>query len=124
MEPGLPKLPCVPNQITQVMLNLLVNAVQAVGSSGESDGGGTIRIKARAIPGAQVVEIADSGCGIDPEHLPKLFDPFFTTEPVGEGTGLGLAITHGIVTGHGGQIEVESKPGEGTLFRITLPTSR
>jgi len=70
-----------------------------------------------------LVEVADNGTGIAPEHLPKLFDPFFTTKPVGEGTGLGLSISHGIITGHGGRIEVDSRPGEGTTFRIFLPLS-
>ena len=67
------------------------------------------------------LEISDDGPGIDPESLPRLFDPFFTTKPVGEGTGLGLSISHGIVTGHGGQIEVESELGIGTTFRLLLP---
>ena len=66
-------------------------------------------------------EVADNGAGIAPEHLPRLFDPFFTTKPVGEGTGLGLSISHGIVTGHGGRIEVEARPGGGTVFRVFLP---
>jgi signal transduction histidine kinase len=65
--------------------------------------------------------VSDDGCGVDPESIPRLFDPFFTTKSVGEGTGLGLSITHGIITGHGGRIEVESRPGEGTRFRIYLP---
>ncbi len=67
------------------------------------------------------ISVADNGPGIEPEHRGRLFDPFFTTKPVGEGTGLGLAISHGIITGHGGRIEVESRPGEGACFRILLP---
>jgi two-component system, NtrC family, sensor kinase len=68
-----------------------------------------------------VLAVADNGPGIDPDHLPRLFDPFFTTKAVGEGTGLGLSICHGIVTGHGGRIEVRSRPACGTTFRVYLP---
>ncbi len=67
------------------------------------------------------IEIEDNGSGIDAKNLQQIFDPFFTTKPVGEGTGLGLAITHGIVTGHGGRIEVHSRAGEGTCFRVHFP---
>ena len=113
-------LPCVANQITQVILNLLINASQAIVQLGRPEGG-RIRIRIRDEADGQVVEIRDDGCGIDPDHLPRLYDPFFTTKPVGEGTGLGLAITHSIVTGHGGSIEVDSLPGRGTTFRLRLP---
>ena len=65
--------------------------------------------------------MSDNGTGIDPEHLPHLFDPFFTTKPVGEGTGLGLSISHNIIDAHGGRIEVDSTPGQGTTLRIFLP---
>jgi PAS domain S-box-containing protein len=111
---------CVPTQLSQVLLNLVVNALQAIESKGES-AGGTIRIATDNVDDDVVIEVTDTGCGIDPGDLPKLFDPFFTTKPVGEGTGLGLSITHGIVTGHGGRIEVDSTPGEGSRFRIFLP---
>jgi two-component system, NtrC family, sensor kinase len=111
---------CVAPQISQVVLNLLVNAIQAIETSGKEQGG-RIEVKTRPIGDYFAIEIADDGCGIDPESLPRLFDPFFTTKPVGEGTGLGLSISHGIVTGHGGKIEVESAPGKGTRFRVLLP---
>jgi two-component system, NtrC family, sensor kinase len=111
---------CVAPQISQVVLNLLVNAIQAVEASGREQGG-RIEVKTRAIGDYYAIEIADDGCGIEPDALPRLFDPFFTTKPVGEGTGLGLSISHGIVTGHGGKIEVESTPGVGTRFRVLLP---
>jgi two-component system NtrC family sensor kinase len=111
---------CVAPQISQVVLNLLVNAIQAIEASSREQGG-RIEVKTRAAGEYYVIEIADDGCGIDPEALPKLFDPFFTTKPVGEGTGLGLSISHGIVTGHGGKIEVQSSPGLGTRFRVLLP---
>jgi CheY-like chemotaxis protein len=70
-----------------------------------------------------VVEVQDSGCGIPPENLRCIFDPFFTTKPVGEGTGLGLSICHSIVTALGGDIQVQSGPGEGALFRVVLPAA-
>jgi PAS domain S-box-containing protein len=115
-----PKLRCVTTQLGQVMLNLLVNALQAIESNNRPEGG-RIRISSRSQNGEILIEVADNGPGIPPEHLAKLFDPFFTTKPVGEGTGLGLSITHGIITGHGGRIEVDSRPGEGATFRIFLP---
>jgi PAS domain S-box-containing protein len=111
---------CVPSQISQVLLNLLVNALQAIEAVPRAEGH-RIRVSTRRSGGDMVVEVADTGCGIDPGHLPHLFDPFFTTKDVGQGTGLGLSITHNIVTGHGGRIEVESELGRGTRFRIHLP---
>jgi signal transduction histidine kinase len=67
------------------------------------------------------VDLADTGHGIPEEHLDKIFDPFFTTKPDGEGTGLGLSISYMIVQNHGGRIEVESKVGQGSTFRVSLP---
>ena len=114
------KVPCLASQISQVMLNLLVNAIQAIESTGREQGG-RIEIRTRVEGDHYLVEITDNGSGIDPESIPKLFDPFFTTKPVGEGTGLGLSISHGIITGHGGRIEVESDLGRGSRFRVLLP---
>jgi len=127
-DPGVPLLPCVPAQISQVILNLLVNAAQAA-EAGVRDGvvgagGGRVDF-ASSLQGPDVVlAVSDNGPGIDDETLPKLFDPFFTTKGVGEGTGLGLSICHGIVTGHGGRIEVVSRPGAGATFRVLLPARR
>jgi CheY-like chemotaxis protein/two-component sensor histidine kinase len=108
------------SRLGQVFLNLLVNAAQALpeGRSEENE----IRVSTRAQDGQVVVEIADTGGGIPPEVLPHIFDPFFTTKPAGVGTGLGLAICHRIITGLGGTITLQSKIGEGTSFRVMLPT--
>ena len=112
---------CVPTLLSQVLLNLLTNAMYAV-ESAHPDGGGRIRLASRPTPrGGATIEVADNGCGIDASARGRIFDPFFTTKPVGEGTGLGLSITHNIIASHGGSIEVESAPGEGTCFRIQLP---
>ena len=112
----LPLVDAFSGQLNQVWMNLLVNAAQAV--SGE---GGEVRITTQVVEESVVVSIEDTGCGISPEHLNRIFDPFYTTKPVGEGTGLGLSISFGIVERHGGTIKVQSRPGEGTTFTITLP---
>ncbi|MBI3824002.1 MAG: GHKL domain-containing protein, partial [Planctomycetes bacterium] len=114
-----PVVSCVSTQISQVILNLLVNAFQAIEAAGRSEGRIVIRTARRG--GEFVLEIEDNGPGIKPEHVSRLFDPFFTTKDVGEGTGLGLSISHHIITAHGGRIDVDSKPGEGCCFRICLP---
>jgi len=71
-----------------------------------------------------VLSVEDDGCGIPPELIDRIFDPFFTTKGVGEGTGLGLAISYEIVRRHGGEIEVDSVPGRGSVFRVRLPAAR
>jgi signal transduction histidine kinase len=103
-----------------VILNLLINATQAVEARNPTEGG---RIKFTSALVGSTVELAvsDNGSGIEPDSFHRLFDPFYTTKSVGEGTGLGLSICHGIVTGHGGRIEVESRPGAGATFRVLLP---
>ncbi len=106
-------------RLGQVFLNLVVNAAQAI-PEGRAYGN-EIRISARRLPDSRVcVEVADSGVGIAPEHLARIFNPFFTTKPVGVGTGLGLAICQRIVANLGGQISVESELGRGTTFRVVL----
>ena len=102
-----------------MVLNLLVNAMQAIEATGRDTG--RIEIETRVRGDEVILEVADDGCGIPAEILPRIFDPFFTTKPVGQGTGLGLAISHGIVVDHGGRIEVESTPGRGSRFRVILP---
>ncbi len=108
-------------RLSQVLINLLVNAAQALPAGRE---GNLIEVTTRTAPdGAAVIEVRDNGPGIAPEHLGRVFDPFFTTKPVGEGTGLGLAVCHGIVAAMRGSLSVDSAPGEGACFRITLPPS-
>jgi signal transduction histidine kinase len=113
----LPEIECQPSHLNQAVLNLLQNALYAM------DGRrGTIRISTgRSGSGLVWLDVADSGIGIAPEILPRIFDPFFTTRPAGKGTGLGLSIAYGVVQRHGGRIEVQSTPGEGSVFRILLP---
>ena len=118
----LPLLEAAGAHLNQVFLNLLMNAKQAIEGRGKPSG--TIRVTTRLFDGEIVVEVADDGCGIPADVLPKVFDPFFTTKPVGHGTGLGLSISHGIVAEHGGRIEVESRPGLGSRFRVRLPLHR
>jgi signal transduction histidine kinase len=103
-------------QLEQVMINLVLNAVEA------TPAGGTITVKTAYHLASESAEItvSDTGEGIPPENVEKLFDPFFTTKETG--TGLGLAITHGIIEQHGGKITVESTPGKGATFVILLPT--
>lgn len=108
-------------RLSQVFLNLLVNAAHAIpeGRVRENE----VRVRTFAEDDAVVVEVADTGEGIPPEHLGRLFDPFFTTKPAGVGSGLGLSICHNIVTAYGGRIEVESRLGEGSTFRVWLPAA-
>jgi signal transduction histidine kinase len=113
----IPQIRCLPSQINQVVMNLVVNAAHAMGDGRR----GQIIVRTGSEGGRVWFEVADNGSGIAPEHLPRIFDPFFTTKPVGQGTGLGLSLSYGIVQRHGGCIEVESQPGRGTCFRVTLP---
>jgi two-component system NtrC family sensor kinase len=112
---ALPPVDCYAGQLNQVWMNLLVNAAQSVGDSGE------VLIRTQLVEEKVTITISDTGSGIAPEHLSKIFDPFFTTKPVGEGTGLGLSITYGIIERHGGSIRVESHLGRGTTFTLVLP---
>jgi two-component system NtrC family sensor kinase len=111
----LPAVECVRSQIDQVLLNILANAAQAI------EGRGTITIETRREDGWAVVAVRDTGSGIAPDVIGRIFDPFFTTKPVGEGSGLGLSISYEIVKKHGGEIGVESRPGEGSTFTVRLP---
>jgi signal transduction histidine kinase len=111
-----PKVEAVRDQIHQVVLNLVLNALAVTPAEG--------RIRVRTSPsegGGAEIEISDTGPGIPREHLEQIFDPFFTTRGPDEGTGLGLMVCHRIVTDHGGTIEVHSREGEGASFRVSLP---
>jgi signal transduction histidine kinase len=126
IDRSLPSVPADPDQLQQVFLNLFLNSLHALGS------GGRIGISA-TIVSSEIedgdygkerklrVDFEDNGAGIPAEHLSHVFDPFFTTKDVGEGTGLGLSVSYGIIRDHGGEIRVDSKPGEYTRFTILLP---
>ncbi|MBM3151074.1 MAG: HAMP domain-containing protein [Chloroflexi bacterium] len=115
-DPALPVIEGDPSQLRQVFQNLMTNAVESMPQ------GGTLTLRTRpAPPGMVTIEVQDTGVGISPENLNKLFLPFFTTKPIGKGTGLGLAIVYGIIKMHRGQINVRSAPGEGATFIVTLP---
>ncbi len=115
-DPQIPAIPMDSAQIQQVFLNILVNASQAMPE------GGKLTIQTGVDPQTEEVFIwiGDTGCGIPPENLEKIFDPFFSTKGH-QGTGLGLSVSYGIIENHGGRIEVESEPGVGTVFQIRLP---
>jgi two-component system NtrC family sensor kinase len=106
------------NRLQQVVLNLCLNAREAMTD------GGTIHIETRTEDSQVILQIRDTGHGIKPEDLEQIFEPFFSTKPVGQGTGLGLSVTYGIVDQHDGRIEVESEEGVGTSFTVLLPALR
>jgi len=123
-----------PTQINQVLINLCTNAAYAMW-----DEGGVLEVSLENIeldedavtqyldltPGTYVrLSVSDTGCGIEPKVMKRIFDPYFTTKPVGEGSGMGLAVVHGIVKGHGGDISVRSEPGNGTTFDVLLPETK
>jgi signal transduction histidine kinase len=106
-------------RLQQVLLNLIVNAEYAMSGRPER----RLALRTRRADDCLVVEVADTGTGIDAETQRHVFEPFFTTKPAGVGTGLGLSVSYGIVQAHGGTITVESAPGHGATFRITLPSA-
>ena len=112
---ALPPIPCVPNRLSQVFLNLLVNAAQAIETSG------VVYLRTRALANRVRVIIADTGSGIPAEVRQRIFDPFFTTKRPGEGTGLGLSLAYEIIERHGGRLRVRSLPGKGTCMVVELP---
>ncbi|HYL76853.1 MAG TPA: ATP-binding protein [Bryobacteraceae bacterium] len=105
-------------KLQQVFLNLFLNARDAMES------GGTLAVRTWSEEGFARIQVIDSGQGIPPEHLPRIYDPFFTTKASRKGTGLGLSVTYGIIREHGGTIEVESRPGAGARFHVELPLAR
>ena len=111
-----PEIQCLPSQLNQVIMNLVINAAHAMEARR-----GTITLRTGR-EGAHVwIEVEDQGCGIPKENLQRIFDPFFTTKPIGKGTGLGLSLSYGIVQRHGGAITVQSIPAKGSIFRVVLP---
>lgn len=112
---NLPAVPCVAAQINQVVMNLLVNAAHAI------DTRGTITVRTGHDETWAWIEVADTGKGMTPEVMKRIFEPFYTTKPVGKGTGLGLSLSYDIIRKHDGKIEVSSEVGIGTTFRVWLP---
>jgi two-component system NtrC family sensor kinase len=108
-----------PGKLQQVFLNLFLNARDAMEPRGVLEV--TTRAKTGTTDNGVVVEVIDSGHGIAPEHLSRIYDPFFTTKSAKKGTGLGLSVTYGIIQEHGGAIEAISRPGEGTCFHLEFP---
>jgi len=113
----LPAMTCYGAKLNQVVMNLVMNAIDACPD------GGTVTVRTRAETDGVRLDVIDTGIGIEPEIRERIFDPFFTTKPVGVGTGLGLSISYGIVQDHGGKFEVDSTPGQGSRFTVRLPTS-
>jgi PAS domain S-box-containing protein len=121
LDPDSPRTIGDGEQLLQVVMALMLNAVDAMEQSG---GRLTVRSARTPLPGEGVVlEVTDTGAGMAGAELSKIFEPFYTTKPAGRGTGLGLSICYGIVTGHGGRIEVDSVPGRGSTFRVLLPAA-
>ena len=114
-DPKLPYCHGSPGHLQQVFLNLLNNARDAMPN------GGTITLRTYGKDHSVAAEVEDTGIGITPENRKRVFEPFFTTKGRGKGTGLGLSVAYGIIKTHGGEIEVESMPGKGTLFRVVVP---
>lgn len=132
LQENLPVIEADPDQLYQVFFNIILNAKQAM-----SDHGGKLTVTSSVLRKPQDIQengtdlaefieicIVDTGMGIHPDHQKRIFEPFFTTKDVGEGSGLGLAICHGIISDHGGWIEVESKEGEGSSFKVILPVKK
>ena len=111
----LPRIFAYPGKLNQVFMNLLINAGQSI------DDKGNIYVRTYVKNNDIVVEVKDTGCGINPEHLSQIFTPFYTTKAIGEGTGLGLSISHQIIEQHDGRLDVVSTLGEGSCFSLYLP---
>jgi len=115
LSPNLPEIIADPSQLNQVLVNLIVNALQSMSA------GGKITVRTWSSDHHVYLSVEDTGPGISRENLEKIFVPFFTTKDIGHGTGLGLPVVHGIITSHGGSINVDSKVDSGTRFEIRLP---
>jgi len=119
LDPALPRTMLDSNQIQQVLLNLINNAEQSMVDSGKPDGRLTVRTQ--EADGEIRIDVVDDGAGMDSETQQRIFDPFFSTKQQSQGTGLGLSVSYGIVNEHGGRILVDSSPGRGATFTVTLP---
>jgi len=117
LSTDLPEITADPAQINQVLVNLVVNALQAMPQ------GGTLTVRTHTGAGDVSLMVEDTGIGMSPEVQERVFVPFFTTKDVGQGTGLGLPVVHGIVASHGGTIQIESEVGRGTRFVIRFPAA-
>jgi two-component system, NtrC family, sensor kinase len=122
LDDNAPLITCDVSQMQQVLINLIMNAAEA--AQGKPDGHVVVRTSPSASRDSLILEVTDNGDGISPENIPKLYTPFFTTKGEGKGVGLGLAVVYGIVQAHGGDIELHSKVGEGTTFKVTLPVEQ
>jgi two-component system NtrC family sensor kinase len=109
-------VPGDPRALNQVFLNLLKNAAEALEGRG-----GSVWLETGQEAGEIFVRVRDDGPGIAAEHLPRVFEPFYTTKEAGRGTGLGLSISHRIVADHGGAIDLDSEPGRGATFTVRIP---
>ncbi len=122
---NIPPILCYPGKLNQVFMNLLTNAIDSLSEKDDRTGTLTITIKTEKVLKDEIehlqITISDTGSGIRPEIVNRLFEPFFSTKNVGEGSGLGLSISHGIIKNHKGKIDVRSELGKGTSFIITIP---
>jgi len=125
IDDGLPEIAVDTNQIKQVFMNIIHNAIHAMETGGRLDIRARLARQGKGTAGAEAMEISftDSGKGMEPDLMARIFDPFYTTKGVGEGTGLGLSVSQRIVNEHGGQIRVASLPGAGSTFTIALPVN-
>jgi signal transduction histidine kinase len=127
LDPDLPLVPCLPGEINQVLLNLVINAAHAIGDvvrAEEAPTRGRITVTTRGVEGGVEIRVSDTGTGIPEAWRTRIYEPFFTTKPVGQGTGQGLALAHAVVvTRHDGRIWFETESGKGTTFVVRLPVS-
>jgi two-component system NtrC family sensor kinase len=119
LDEKVPLITCDASQMQQVLINLIMNGAEA--AQGKPEGCVTVRTSSPPPGDSLILEVRDTGDGIAPENISKLYTPFFTTKGEGKGVGLGLAVVYGIVQAHSGDIEVRSTVGQGTVFRVTLP---
>ena len=115
LDGKLPPIVADEGQVRHIVINLVSNAIQAM------PGGGTLTIGTLHLDTGVEFSITDTGTGIAPEILPKIFDPYFTTKDVDQGTGLGLSVVHGIVAAHGGEINVDNNVPTGTRISVRIP---